>query len=70
MFAKFKAEKISSTEFQGIMKEQKILRFAKLIAEKGSSDYCHAIEKRRAREWKKLNLLNFYNKPINLPQFF
>ncbi len=53
MFAKFEAEKISSTESQGILKEQKqILRFAKLIAEKGSSDYYHASEKRRARKQK------------------
>ncbi len=46
MFAKFEAEKISSTEFQGILKEQKKnLRIVKLSAEKGSSDDCHAIKK-------------------------
>ena len=56
MCAKFEADKISSAEFQGIMKEQKILRFVKLIAEKGSSDYCHAIEKAKSKRIEEIEL--------------
>jgi hypothetical protein len=43
--------------------------FAKLSAEKGSPDDFHSIKKRRAREQKKWNLLDFYNEQINLPKF-
>ena len=44
--------------------------FAKLSAEKGSSDDYPRLKKRKAREQRKWNFLNFYNEPINLPQFF
>ncbi len=51
MFAKESVEKVSSTECQRRLRKSKseILRFAKLSAEKGSSDDCHAIEKAKSK---------------------
>ncbi len=57
MFAKFEEEKISSTEFQGILKEKKkTLRFARLSTEKESSDDCHAIEKAKNKRAEEMEL--------------
>ncbi len=41
--------------------------FAKLSAEKGSSNDCHAIKKAKSKKTKKWNLLNFNNEKFNLP---
>jgi hypothetical protein len=57
MFAKFEAEKISSTEFQGILKEQKQNpEVCKADSKKGSSDYCHASEKATSKRTEEMEL--------------
>ena len=68
MFAKFEAEKIRSTVCQALWKEQKLnLMFTKLSAEKETRMTTTRLKKRRAREQKKWNLLNFITRQINLP---
>jgi hypothetical protein len=44
--------------------------FSKLSTENEARMTAMRSKKQRAREQKKWNLLNFYNEPINLPQFF
>ncbi len=57
MFARLSAEKGSSTEFQRILKEQKQNPgVAKLIAEKGSLDYCHGSEKAKSKRTEEMEL--------------
>ncbi len=44
--------------------------FIQLSAEKETRTTAKQFKKQREREQRKWNFLNFYNEPINLPQFF